>query len=441
MDLMKKIWVVFLLVLLLVPQIIFADSGVAGRLKGRILLQVESHGEAWYLEPDSLKRAFLGRPEDAFQVMRDFGLGISEVSYNLFRGQATANLAGKILLRVEANGEAYYVNPTDLKMHYLGRPADAFEIMRRQGLGISNIDLGQIPVNSKYQGLEAVKAKVKEYIEANLLSAGQTIEVEEAVKEGDMYRVKLRMSNGQEIVSYVNNDLTKFFPQVMDMIAEKVEAPAPSASGNGVAGKTEVPDIELFVMSHCPYGIQMEKGLLPVLGLLGDKVGFTLEFVDYAMHGQKEIEEQMWQHCIQREGRSQLEGYLQCFVKNGDREGCLEEVGLSAAAILPCVSGVDEDYSIMEKYNDQSTWKSGRFPIFPVYSEQVEKYGVSGSPTLIVNGERIQTARDSASLLKAVCSAFENPPAQCSQELSSQAPAAGFGMDYVDTDMGGGCGS
>jgi hypothetical protein len=47
---------------------------------------------------------------------------------------------------VEDHGRAYYVNPVDLKMHYLGRPADAFSVMRNLGLGITNANLRQITV-------------------------------------------------------------------------------------------------------------------------------------------------------------------------------------------------------------------------------------------------------------------------------------------------------
>ena len=56
---------------------------------------------------------------------------------------------GKILINVEKNGEAYYINPQDRKAYFLGRPADAFEVMKRLGLGITNenirkIDIGEI---------------------------------------------------------------------------------------------------------------------------------------------------------------------------------------------------------------------------------------------------------------------------------------------------------
>ena len=122
------------------------DKSLCERLNGNILLQVEQHGEGWYVYPDDLKKYFLGRPADAFNIMKKLGLGISENNFNSFNDYAPKGLSGKILLRVEANGEAYYVCPEDLKMHYLGRPVDALNIMRNLGLGITNNDIRKIDV-------------------------------------------------------------------------------------------------------------------------------------------------------------------------------------------------------------------------------------------------------------------------------------------------------
>jgi len=122
------------------------DKNLSKKVSGKILLQVESKGEGWYIDPDDEKKYYLGRPIDAIRIMRELGLGISESSYNSFDGHAPERLAGKILLRVDASGEAYYVNPEDLKMHYLGRPADAFKVMRNLGLGISNDNIRRIGV-------------------------------------------------------------------------------------------------------------------------------------------------------------------------------------------------------------------------------------------------------------------------------------------------------
>ncbi len=142
---MKKIYflIIALSFILISPNGLKAND-LAENLKGRILLQVEEHGEAWYVSPDTKKRHFLGRPTDAFNLMRQLGLGISEADYYSFNNYAPERLSGKILLRVENNGEAYYVNPVDLRMHFLGRPADAFHVMRTLGLGISNYNLGMI---------------------------------------------------------------------------------------------------------------------------------------------------------------------------------------------------------------------------------------------------------------------------------------------------------
>ena len=64
-----------------VASIVYADS-MASRMAGKILLQVEENGEAWYVSPDNNQRYFLGRPNDAFELMRKLGLGISNSNLN-----------------------------------------------------------------------------------------------------------------------------------------------------------------------------------------------------------------------------------------------------------------------------------------------------------------------------------------------------------------------
>jgi hypothetical protein len=136
-------------------------ENLAQRLSGKILLQVESVGEAWYVNPLDLKRYYLGRPDDAFSLMRELGLGVSENNYQKFSNQGAASFKGRILLRVEASGEAYYVNPDNARLYYLGRPADAFNLMRQLGLGISNTNLNLITVQaSSSQVVPAVADEV-----------------------------------------------------------------------------------------------------------------------------------------------------------------------------------------------------------------------------------------------------------------------------------------
>lgn len=129
------------------------SAQAVSRLDGRILLSVQQSGEAWYVNPVDGLRYYLGRPDDAFALMRRLGLGISEADFasipdsseETFAPSPTAQrLAGRIILQVEKNGEAWYVNPVDRRKYYLGRPADAFAVMRQLGLGISLSDLAAI---------------------------------------------------------------------------------------------------------------------------------------------------------------------------------------------------------------------------------------------------------------------------------------------------------
>lgn len=134
------------------------DYNLASRLSGRILLQVQEHGEAWYVYPNDRRKYYLGRPLDAWNVMRFLGLGITNAdlakipTYNNYQWDAERGLIervrGKILLQVEEHGEAWYVSPVNDRRYYLGRPADAFQLMRNLGLGINNEDIRKIGVGS-----------------------------------------------------------------------------------------------------------------------------------------------------------------------------------------------------------------------------------------------------------------------------------------------------
>jgi plastocyanin len=148
---MKKIFLVASLAIFLtagmmaIPSATKAES-LGAKLSGRILLAVQANGEAWYINPVNQQRYFLGRPSDAFNLMRQLGLGISNKDFNSFNGKAPIRLSGRILLKVEDLGKAYYINPLDLKLYFLGRPLDAFNLMRELSLGITNLNLDTIPV-------------------------------------------------------------------------------------------------------------------------------------------------------------------------------------------------------------------------------------------------------------------------------------------------------
>ena len=75
------------------------------------------------------------------------------------------------------------------------------------------------------------------------------------------------------------------------------------------------PTLELFVMSYCPYGVQAEEKLIPIVKEFGDKIDFKLQFIAQekeepsaqditpftSLHGYPEVAENIRQLLIARE--------------------------------------------------------------------------------------------------------------------------------------------
>lgn len=151
-NFMKLKIVIFLLLLsLLIPVIYIKAATAPNNLKGRILLQVESKGEAWYVNPKDGKRHYMANGDEAFQIMKTLGVGVSNKDMDKIKTDANyrKKFIGKILLQVESHGEAYYIS-FDGRYNYLKDGASAYQVMRKLGLGISNKDLAKITTENKY---------------------------------------------------------------------------------------------------------------------------------------------------------------------------------------------------------------------------------------------------------------------------------------------------
>ena len=292
-----------------------------------------------------------------------------------------------------------------------------------------------------YISLEEAKEKTESFISENLVQPGTEVKILEAKEERGLYKIVVSVM-GQEIESYITKDGEDFFPQVMN-IAE-IEEQFSGANGEQAAASQEVPKsnkpvIETFVMSYCPYGTQIQKGLLPVIDLLKNKIDFSFKFVDYAMHEKKEIDENLVQYCANESNPDKYYDYLGCFLISGDSDSCLAEAGFSKTQIDSCVEKTDSEYGVTAAYEDKNSW-DGSFPPFMVQEEDNQKYGVQGSPTLVINGVTVQSSRDPQSLLATVCDAFEEAPVECNQALSSETPSPGFGEGTAVSGTSAECG-
>ncbi|KKU55593.1 MAG: hypothetical protein UX75_C0004G0030 [Candidatus Moranbacteria bacterium GW2011_GWE2_47_10] len=284
--------------------------------------------------------------------------------------------------------------------------------------------------NAGKENEAAIKEQTKKFVEQNLVQPGTEVEIDESKKEGGLYKLTLSVS-GQKIETYVTEDGKKFFPQAIDLdkAADPQTASSAPAPVTEAAVKKDVPEVDLFVMSYCPYGVQAEKGILPVVEKLGSKIKFNLRFVDYILHGKQEFDENLNQSCIQKEEPAKLNAYLTCFAKEGDAEKCATTAKINKSKISTCIS------QSVEKFDDKS-----KTPSFGVDSKLNDKYGVQGSPTLVINGTLLDSGRDSASYLKAICSGFSDQPEECAASLPSETPTPGFGDGKTANANAASCG-
>jgi hypothetical protein len=71
-----------------------------------------------------------------------------EVSHPQVNWDFARKLAGRFFLQVEAHGEAWYVDPEG-KRHYIGgTPQEMLEFVRKQAVGITDDDLHKIPIGT-----------------------------------------------------------------------------------------------------------------------------------------------------------------------------------------------------------------------------------------------------------------------------------------------------
>lgn len=289
----------------------------------------------------------------------------------------------------------------------------------------------------------AVATDAVDFINTNLLQGQTAATLEDVSSEKGLIKATISIQ-GQQTPVYITRDSELMFLQAIPLKgAETTETQTESTKPTvEVSTKSDKPTVELFVMSHCPYGTQAEKGIIPVVETLGNKIDFDVKFVYYAMHGETETTEQLNQYCIQKEQEDKFLDYLYCFLEAGDRGKCLVEANIDNTALETCTKAADEEFQVNKNLEDESSWLSGRFPLFNTDKEDNEKYGVRGSPTLVINGETISTGRDSASLLAAICSGFNEAPEECNTVFESGIPSPGFGFDEASASNAAtaGCG-
>lgn len=283
-------------------------------------------------------------------------------------------------------------------------------IMMFTGNGISGKT-----VSGTIAGNNVLEFAKSQGLEASILSVAD---------KGVFYQIDLSMNN-QKFPVYVTKDgesmATGLIPLTAKAAANTNTNPTQTSQPPQDVPKSDKPKIELFVMTHCPYGTQAEKGIIPAFKALGTKADTKIRFVHYFMHGEKEELETYNQVCIREEQSGKYLAYLECFLEDGDSPRCIKKTGIEQTKLNACLA------------NDNKKAKE----YYEVDKKLSNDYGVQGSPTLIINGGEASGGRDSASYLKSICSAFNTAPTdECGKQLSNASPSPGFGTAVAAAGSG-----
>ncbi len=266
--------------------------------------------------------------------------------------------------------------------------------------------------------------RMVQYINENLVSAGTSATLVSAVESNGLYEVTTRYQD-RDIAVYASRDCMLLFPQYVD-ITEPVETPTPTPTPTII--KTEIPTVDLYVMAFCPYGVQAENAMKPVVDLLGGTAEITVRFISsvqgdtissvQSLHGIEEAKEDARQVCIMEQYPQNYWAYLMKINSNcyplyrnsTEMEACWKDaatkLGMDTGTIETCAYGAQG------------------LGLLAADESLTDQYGVTGSPTLIINGARYQGARTSDGFKQAICNAFVTAPVECSVGLSTNTTAA-----------------
>jgi 2-hydroxychromene-2-carboxylate isomerase/glutaredoxin len=210
----------------------------------------------------------------------------------------------------------------------------------------------------------------------------------------------------------------------------KVDCDDDSCKGKLVCREEKKKQVDVFVMSQCPFGVKALDAMKEVLKNFGSAIKFDVHYIAdevpagkkcrrnkdphkgfCALHGKSEVDENMRQLCAKkyyRAGNKYLD-YIWCRNKNyrsNEWKGCAKEAGLDAAKIEKCAEGPEG------------------IKLHSASSKIAKTLGVSGSPTWLANN-RFKFSGIAANAIKQNICTRNKDLTNCDKKLSTGKKVSG----------------
>jgi glutaredoxin len=270
--------------------------------------------------------------------------------------------------------------------------------------------------------------KVISYINSNVVEPGTTVSLISINETKGLYALKSQYQS-QAITIYATKDCTLLFTNTIDMNT----TPSGTAQSR-TPQKTARPVVDLYVMAFCPYGTQAETVMRPVVDLLGTTADIRVRYITTisgptsdnvtSLHGPMEAKEDLRQLCIMKSTPEKYWDYLEAF-----NDQCYS-IWQNTSALDSCRKNVTTRLGIDLSKTESCAFRTDGLALLKADETDATKFGVSGSPTLIINGIEYAGSRTPEAYKLAICNSYDTAPAVCNTTLSTAQV----------TNAAGGCG-
>jgi hypothetical protein len=224
---------------------------------------------------------------------------------------------------------------------------------------------------------------------------GNVAQLEQCVNNIDKVSSQVQSAELKDLLTTTKNSLMS----AKALLDTKTAAPA--------AGAGDKVKVDFYVMSKCPYGIQVEDGIKPVLDKLGKSVDFSINFIANdngdgtfkSLHGDTEVAGDIVQLCAMKYAPDTYMDMIICQNKDsagiaGNWQSCA--TGMDIAKIKACSEG-DEGKTLLK-----------------ASIAKANAVQASGSPTIYIGGASYSGGRAATDFLRAICDRYTTKPAACS---------------------------
>lgn len=274
-----------------------------------------------------------------------------------------------------------------------------------------------------------------------LLNTGQEVEVTFTRYEENPNHIALYYDvMGQEMPLYVSKDYNYLYPsaleretmesdvatakeQYLEMLANPPEEEAPAEMQ-----KSEVPTVQLFLMSNCPYGNQAENGIADVVYLLEEEIEFEPVYIisgsdgNYnSLHGEYELNQGIREKIVYN-----LYGEKKWmeFVYDVNQNCFAGKTSSEAGSAIDACWKESADRTGVDVAAVEAEFEANFTAIADGEVAKTNAAMVSGSPTLIMNGGIYQGSRTPEAFKSWICTGFVEEPTICSESLSEEGAGA-----------------